>query len=82
MKKNHYQKKKRENKMEMKNSRYGNKMDKYLKDLVVMSERSNDIETAFSIQSEIVTMLMWRLEECEEALKYPQGSTMKRFFEK
>jgi hypothetical protein len=65
--------------MDLAQSRYGNKMDRYLQDLVDEIKKCEDIETAFALQNKLRDMLLWRLEECEEALKYPAGKTM-RFF--
>lgn len=66
--------------MKMEDSCYGNKRDKRLQDLMEELKKANDAEEVFPIQSKILSMVLWRLEECEEALNYPQGSTMKRFF--
>jgi hypothetical protein len=66
--------------MELKQSRYGNKMDRYFHDLIEALKKCEDIEIAMELQNKIRDMLIWRLEECEEELKYPAGRT-KRFFE-
>lgn len=82
--------------MELKDSRYGNKMDNYLESLINAIDRTieeinsdepvsaiskmQNIESLVKGQKMLIDILISRLEECEERLNYPAGRT-KRFFE-